>query len=173
VNTPNIQVNHIIHLRKKVVNGPNVFENSAHSLSTFLFFDKDILGNEAATELRIKAKLSNLRQKPESEHGVVLHLTIRPYYTTMEFPWLLLHFHEKQQRCPRSFHSIHIWNRKLLVWVGDFSQHFCVFFNTRTPAMSISTFFLINALFFAATAFYRFSNFNLSNRFLCSLFFGQ
>jgi len=36
----------------------NVLENSAYSLSTFLFFDKDNLGNEAATELRIKAKLS-------------------------------------------------------------------------------------------------------------------
>ena len=40
----------------------HVLENSAYSLSTFLFFDKDILGNEAATELRIKAKLSNLRK---------------------------------------------------------------------------------------------------------------
>jgi len=82
------RVNYIIHLRKKVVNGPNVLENSAYSLSTFLFFDEDILGNEAATELRIKAKLSNLRQKPKSEHGVVLHLTIRPYNATMQFPWL-------------------------------------------------------------------------------------
>ena len=38
-----------IHLRKKVGNGPDVMENSAF-LSNFLFFDKDILGNEAATE---------------------------------------------------------------------------------------------------------------------------
>ena len=40
----------------------NFLENSAYSLSTFLFFDKDMLGNKAATELRIKAKLSNLRK---------------------------------------------------------------------------------------------------------------
>jgi len=44
-----------IHLRKKVRNGATVLENSAffvnlHSLLTFLCFDKDILGNEAATE---------------------------------------------------------------------------------------------------------------------------
>jgi len=51
-----------IYLRKKAGNRPNVLENSAYSFSTFLFFDKDILGNEAATELRIKAKLSNLRK---------------------------------------------------------------------------------------------------------------
>jgi len=89
----------------KAGNGPNVLENSAYSLSTFLFFDKNILGNEAATELRIKAKLSNLRKgiKPKSAHGIVLHLTIRPYNATMQFPSLLPHFHEKLQRCPRRF----------------------------------------------------------------------
>jgi len=51
-----------IHLRKIAANGRNVLENSAYSLSTFIFTDKDILGNEAATELWIKAKLSNLKK---------------------------------------------------------------------------------------------------------------
>jgi len=39
-----------IRPRKKVAKGPNVLKTFAYSLSTFLFFDKDILGNEAATE---------------------------------------------------------------------------------------------------------------------------
>jgi len=60
-----------------------------HSLSTFLLFVKDILGNEAATEQRIQANLSNLKKgkspSPSRARAQVLHLTIRPYYATMQY----------------------------------------------------------------------------------------
>ena len=39
-----------IHPCKKVGKGPNVLKTSAYSFPTFLFFDKDILGNEADME---------------------------------------------------------------------------------------------------------------------------
>jgi len=39
--------------------------------------------------------------------------------------------------------------------------------------MSISIFFKIQCAIFCSSAFYRFSNFTRSNRFLCSLFFSN
>ena len=63
-----------------------------HSLSTFLLFVISILGNKAATEQRIKAKLSNLKKgkspSPSRARAQVLHLTIRPYYATMQYNFL-------------------------------------------------------------------------------------
>jgi len=63
-----------------------------HSLSTFLLFIKDILGNKATTEQRIKAKLSNLKKGKSPSlskaRAQVLRLTIRAYYATMQYNFL-------------------------------------------------------------------------------------
>jgi len=87
----------------------NMTWKTLHSLSTFLCFDIYCTCWET--------RLSNL-WKTKSEHGRVLHLTICPYYATIQCPYLL--FSRKLQRCSTRFHSRLTNCRQEVAWAGGF-----------------------------------------------------
>jgi len=158
-----------IHLRKKIGNGPTVLENSACFVNFSLFRQRRFrkrgchrIENKGYTE-QFKEGKSPSPSSSTSKNTSLLHHNTNS---------LALIFTKNYKDVLRVFTpGWHIWNRKLL-WVGGFSQH-SVFLTLELRRCRYRHFFKFNALFSAVTAVYRFSNFTLSNRFLCSLFFGQ
>jgi len=57
------------------------------------------------------------------------------------------------KRCPPRFHSRLTYLKQEVAWAVVIYYHFCAFFDTRNPAMSISTFFMIQYAIFCSYCF--------------------